>query len=97
MAVYRQGYQRYDGPLTMATDYMVWNVTQDAIEVREVHYNPDVWPPPAAYPKPDIDQAGMVFVSDEIDSRRLPEAADVDQAIYDRINAQYGTNFRLGR
>jgi ribonuclease Z len=87
----------YDGPLTMATDYMVWNVTRDALEVREVHFNPDVWPPPAAYPKPDIDQAGMVFVSDEINSRRLPEAADVDQAIYDRINAQYGTNFRLGR
>ena len=87
----------YDGPLTMADDYMVWNVTADEIRVREVHYNPNVWPPPKAFPSPDIDQSNMVFVSEEISSRKLVEAFEVDQLIYDRINAAYGTNFRLRR
>jgi ribonuclease Z len=87
----------YDGPLSMANDYMVWNVTKDEIRVREVHFNPDVWPPPKAYPSPDIDQSQMVFVSDEIASRKLVEAFEVDQKIYDRINAAYGTDFKLRR
>jgi ribonuclease Z len=85
----------YDGPLTMANDYMVWNVTKDDIRIREVHFNPDVWPPPKAYPSPDIDQSQMVFVSEEIASRKLVEAFEVDQRIYDRINAAYGTDFKL--
>ncbi len=50
----------YDGPLSMADDYIVWNVTQDEIRVREVHYNPNVWPPPKAFPSPDIDQSNML-------------------------------------
>jgi ribonuclease Z len=87
----------YNGPLTMANDYMVWNVTKDEIRVREVHFNPDVWPPPKAYPSPDIDQSQMVFVSEEIASRKLVEAFEVDQRIYDRINAAYGTDFKLRR
>ena len=85
----------YAGPLSMATDYMVWNLTKDDIRVREVHVNPNVWPPPAAYPKVDIDRSQMVFVSEEIASRKLPEAFGVDQAIFDRINAAYGTDFKL--
>ena len=31
----------YDGPITLATDYMVWNVTKDDIKVREVVFNED--------------------------------------------------------
>ena len=37
----------YDGPLSLATDYMVWNVTKDKITQRMCHYNEDAWPPPA--------------------------------------------------
>ncbi len=59
----------YDGPLSLADDYMVWNVTQDDIRVREAHVNPNVWPPPKAYRSPDIDQSLMQFVSKEISSR----------------------------
>jgi ribonuclease Z len=85
----------YDGPLTMANDYMVWNITEDEIRVREIHFNPDVWPPPKAYPSPDIDQSQMVFVSEEIALGKLVEAFEVDQRIYDRINAAYGTDYKL--
>jgi ribonuclease Z len=85
----------YDGPLSLATDYMVWNVTRDDIRVREVEVNPNVWPPPKGYPSPDLDPSIMVFVSDEINARKLPDVREVDQAIFDRINAIYGTDFSL--
>ena len=87
----------YDGPLSMADDYMVWNVTQDEIRVREAHVNPNVWPPPKAFVSPDIDQSSMLFVSQAIASMKLPDAFEVDQLIYDRINAAYGTDFQLRR
>ncbi len=34
----------YDGPLTMANDLTVMNVTKDHIEVREVTFNHEAWP-----------------------------------------------------
>jgi ribonuclease Z len=34
----------YDGPLTLAKDMMVWNVTSDAIKVRQVIGPQDTWP-----------------------------------------------------
>ena len=36
----------YDGPLTLAKDMLVWNVTKDEIKVREVVYNENVWTAP---------------------------------------------------
>ena len=37
----------YDGPVTLADDFIVWNVTKDEIKVREVVVNPNTWPPAA--------------------------------------------------
>jgi ribonuclease Z len=37
--------ETYDGPLTMATDLLVWNVTDDQIVVREVIVDENVLPP----------------------------------------------------
>jgi len=34
----------YDGPLTMADDLTIFNVTKDHIEVREVTFNHESWP-----------------------------------------------------
>lgn len=87
----------YDGPLSMATDYMVWNVTRDNVRIRMAQINPDVWPPPAAYPRPEIDTSGMMFISPEVNAGKLSAAQEIDDTIYDRINAAYGTNFRLRR
>ena len=36
----------YDGPLSFADDYMVWNITKDDIRVRMAIVDEDVWPPP---------------------------------------------------
>jgi ribonuclease Z len=87
----------YDGPLTLAKDYLVWNVTKDDIRVREVFVNENMWPPPPAYPKPPMDPALMKFVSKEIGAGYLDEAIVIDQAIYDRINKKYGTDLKQRR
>jgi ribonuclease Z len=33
----------YDGPLTMAKDLMVWNVTKDEVLVRKAAFDEDSW------------------------------------------------------
>ena len=41
----QEGIRRtYDGPLTMATDLLVWNVTKDDIRVRQVIVDDESWP-----------------------------------------------------
>ncbi len=39
----------------------------------------------------------MMFISPQVNVGKLPEAMDIDDTIYDRINAAYGTNYRLRR
>ena len=81
----------YDGPLTLADDMMVWNVTKDKITVRDVVYNEDVWSPPPARKPPPVDRSIMQTTSDWINQHNL-DMGDVIQKIYDRANKLYGTN-----
>ena len=81
----------YDGPLTLAEDYMVWNVTKDDIRVRKISYNEDVWPPPAPQPPPPVDRENTKYVSEWITEQNL-DVSEIIQGIYDRANKMYGTN-----
>ena len=47
--------QTYDGPLSMADDLMVWNVTRDGVTERMALPNDDAWDVagPTAPPLPD--------------------------------------------
>ena len=79
----------YDGPLSLAEDYMVWNITKDDIRVRLAKVDEDVWPPPATE-KPQVpDPNDRIPYSDMIDGGRL-DVKDVIQPIYDETNKQYG-------
>jgi len=52
-SVYDRIRKTYDGPLSLAEDYMVWNVTKDDIRVRLAVVEHHTWaPPPAAPAKP---------------------------------------------
>jgi ribonuclease Z len=86
----------YDGPITLADDYLVWNVTRDSIRVREVVVNPNSWPPAGVFDIPPMDPkaAEGIAPSDWMQAQSL-DVTDVDQAIYDRINAKYGTNVQM--
>jgi ribonuclease Z len=43
-AVYNELRKTYDGPLSLAKDLMVWNITPEQVRQRQVIYNPDTWP-----------------------------------------------------
>jgi ribonuclease Z len=49
-AVYSRIRKTYDGPLSLAEDYMVWNVTKDKIRVRLAEVDHHTWAPPLASP-----------------------------------------------
>jgi len=81
----------YKGPLTLADDMMVWNVTKDKITVRDVVFNEDVWSPPPARKPPPVDRSIMQTTSDWINQHNL-DMGDIIQKIYNRANKLYGTN-----
>ena len=81
----------YDGPLSLAEDYMVWNITKDDIRVRLAIFDEDVWPPPASE-KPQLPDPGIrIPYSDMISGGKL-DVKDVIQPTYDEINKEYGLN-----
>ena len=81
----------YDGPLSLSTDYMVWNITKDDILVRMASVNEDVWPPEATE-KPQVpDPSQRIPYSDMIRDGKY-DMNDVIQPVYDEINKKYGLN-----
>ena len=83
----------YQGPLTLADDMMVWNVTEDEITVREVVFAENVWPPPPANPPPPVDRTIMQIESDWIRSGAM-DISEIIEGIYQRANQIYGTDFK---
>ena len=82
----------YDGPLTLAKDMLVWNVTKDRIRVREVVYNENVWTAPIVN-RGEIDTSLRESESDFIKSG-VADFADVIGDVYERTNKKYGTNVK---
>ncbi len=83
----------YDGPLTLADDMMVWNVTKDEIRVRDVIFNEDVWPPPPANRPPPVDRSIMLTESEWTRAGAM-DISEIINALYDRANQMYGTDFK---
>lgn len=84
----------YDGPLSMVTDPMVWNVTKENIMVRMCSPVEDAWPQTSPLPIPEIGQSGMQNVSPEIQSQTF-DVIKENQVIYDRVNKKFNTNFNI--
>jgi ribonuclease Z len=82
----------YAGPLTLAKDMLVWNVTKDKLDVREVVYNENVWTAPIVE-KGVVDTSLRAKESDFIKSGKA-DFAEVIQKIYDRVNKAQGTNVK---
>ena len=63
--VYDRIRKTYDGPLSLAEDYMVWNITKDKIEVRMAATEEHTWAPPLAAPAqpPSLDDR-VAFVEE---------------------------------
>jgi ribonuclease Z len=85
----------YDGPLALATDYMVFNVTKDDIRVRMAAVDEDIWPMPATRklvpPDPKIRRVEM---SQEMLDGRVVHR-DILQTVYDEINKRFGSKEKV--
>ena len=81
----------YDGPLSLATDYMVWNITKENIRVRMAIVDEDVWPPPVTEEPLVPDPSQRIPYSDMIAGGKS-DMRDVIQPTYDAINKEYGLN-----
>jgi ribonuclease Z len=81
----------YDGPLSSAVDYMVWNVTKDNIRTRMAVINEDTWPLPSVTEKLPADPSQKIGFSDYIKGGREVFTDIVHQA-YDATNKQFDTN-----
>ena len=93
-AIVRDVRKTYDGPFTLAVDYMVFNVTKDDIRVRMAAVDEDIWPQPATMPKLPPNPADVMpstLFSEFMLGGRIPHS-DVVNAMYDEINAKYGSN-----
>jgi ribonuclease Z len=82
----------YSGPLALAADYMVFNVTKDDIRVRTSAIDEEIWPSPPTMAKQAPDTASALSFSDFTKSGALA-FPEVTQPIYDEVNGIYGTDF----
>jgi ribonuclease Z len=91
--VRRRVRKTYDGPLDLATDYMVWNVSKDEIRVRMSAIDEEIWPGPALKKKNPPDTSKAIPFSDFTKSgvMAFPE---VVQPLFDEINEMYGTDIK---
>jgi ribonuclease Z len=80
----------YSGPLALALDYMVFNVTKDDIRVRMSSIDEEVWPSPALKEKLPPDTSKVIPFSEFTKSGALP-LLEVVGPIFDEINEKYGT------
>jgi ribonuclease Z len=81
----------YDGPLSLSTDYMVWNITKDDIRVRMAIIDEDVWPPPVTE-KPLVPDPSLRIPYSDMIANGKYDMKDVIQPVYDEINKEYGLN-----
>jgi ribonuclease Z len=84
----------YDGPVEVAVDYMVFNVTKDDIRVRMAVIDEDIWPLPSITEKLDADPSKRVGFSDYLMEGR-EVFKDVIKAYYEQTNKEFGTNIPL--
>jgi ribonuclease Z len=82
----------YDGPLTLAQDMMVWNVTKDDIKVREIVFQESVWSPPLVN-YVEVDRSIMETES-EWNLSGVLDVKDVIDRTYKLANEKYGTNIK---
>ena len=82
----------YDGPLSLAKDYMVWNVTKDDIRVRMAAFEHETWNPPAAYPPEPVSAEDRIGYSPEIEAGRW-NVDDVIRPIYEEASEALGRKF----
>jgi ribonuclease Z len=89
--VRRRVRKTYSGPLTLALDYMVFNVTKDNIKVRTSAIDEEIWPSPPTKQKIPPDTGSSIAFS-EFTKSGILAYPEVTQPLFDEINELYGTD-----
>ena len=82
--------QTYDGPLSMADDMMVWNVTRDGIRERMTVSADNAWDVAGPNRPPIPDKKYPPQESDWILAGRWQPAVQVDEAAFRNFRKQHG-------
>jgi len=89
--VYEQIRSTYDGPLAMANDLLVFNITKDDVRVREAIVNPATWPAPPPSEPEQPDHSKLMARSKFIDDGMLTDLVDeVVGPLVDTFKKQHG-------
>jgi ribonuclease Z len=83
----------YSGPLSLAEDHMVWNVTKDKITERVALVNEHTWNPPMVTPAVPPDPKDRVGYSPEIWAGRFDDVDEVIRPIYEEASQAVGRTF----
>jgi len=83
----------YDGPLDLAVDFMVWNVTKDAIRTRMAVPNHERFPEPAQRPFMASETAPYEWDPINFEGVEPQTAAIINEAL-DKFNKTYGTDVK---
>jgi len=101
-AVYERIRKTYDGPLSLAEDYMVWNVTKDNIRVRMAEVDHHTWAPPLASPaeppkledrQPYEKKLGVSLAFSDFTKNGYWDVDDVLRPIYEEAGKALGREF----
>ncbi len=101
-AVYDGIRQTYDGPVSLAEDFMVWNVTKDEIRTRMSIVEERTWAPPlgrpAVPPKPEDrkvweERLGTSLGFSEFIRSGFWSVDDVLRPVYEATSEEFGREF----
>ena len=81
----------YDGPLVMALDNLVINVTPDGVRVRRAVIDEEVWPMPPNRPIEPAPSPQMQLLSEFTMSGDV-FMTDVLRALWDDVNAEFNVD-----
>ena len=83
----------YSGPLELATDYMVINISRDNIKTRMAVVDENVWPLPPIRPKVLVKEDQQSYGEFVNSGNVIYE--DVLNDVWSDVNKKYGTNAEM--
>ncbi len=96
LAVYDDIRKTYDGPLDLAVDFMVWNVTKEGTRTRMAVPDEDGYPAPPQGQKQPPDSMSVLSFSETTIKSIEPESAAVTNAQIEAFNKKHGTDIKPG-
>ena len=82
-SVFQRIRSTYGGPLSLANDFMVWNVTKDKIRVRMAVTEESTWAPPSAAPAEPPSQEDKVAMAKNVGVQSLDYSKFIAEGVWD--------------